>query len=69
MKRAYLQMVLGVILGIGSSAYAQMGGRGSNGGNAAGAHNEGFVEHAPAASFHGIPRVAGKWRPCVEKCW
>jgi hypothetical protein len=61
MKQAYLRMVLGVILGIGSSAYAQMAGRGSNGGNGAGAPHGGFVEHAPPASFHGNPgpRVNG----------
>ena len=63
MKRACLQMVLGVILGVGSSAYAQIPGRGSNGGNVAGAHNEGFVEHAPPASFHGISGSRGSGGP------
>ena len=53
MKRAYLDIVLGVLLA-GSSAYAQMGMRGGpTGGTMAGFSNRGFGGHVAPASFHG----------------
>jgi hypothetical protein len=60
MKRAYLDVVLGLIL-TGSVAYAQTGMRGSSaGGMETGSRNGGgFVEHSAPASFHGNSGMRG----------
>ena len=55
MKRAILDITLGVLL-VGASAYAQMGTRaGSVTGTRESFGNGGSIERAPAPSFHGAP--------------
>jgi hypothetical protein len=55
MKRTFLDVVVGVLL-VGTSAYAQMGTRGSSvGGTRESSGNGGSIERAPAPSFHGAP--------------